>query len=423
MIEKELTIFHLYKISPALQYLQNLRSYSSIHAILVLLLFFSFLGRSNAEIGQKTIDFYSEKITIQYNSNMLIDLKVNPQEYNQHNKTGTIQNFYEVFEKIDYQTLLDDLTTHKTKYQLNDWFFYELVRTAIYRIYIGRPNIHKRLAIWSMMIKSGFDIRITYLKDEVFLNAYTKEEVYEVPMIVEQQKTYINLSSFHDKKKPADMLYISNFVPNPNGLPFSFGLKKLPQLKAQSEDRKIEFEDKNSKYSFNLSFDKTIVDLMNNYPFITEGQYVLTSFSSTLSNSIIPVMNNILEGKTTKESLETLVAFTRTGFDYKTDEEVYGRSKPMIPEELFHYHFSDCEDRSALFFNLVKELLGLPTIVIAYSDHVTVGVAAPESLGEYILYKGEKYYLCDPTGPVNSYEVGKFPNGYKEQNFEVIASY
>ena len=82
----------------------------------------------------------------------------------------------------------------------------------------------------------------------------------------------------------------------------------------------------------------------------------------------------------------------------------------MIADEVFFYPYSDCEDRSALFYALVRELLDLPMIVVAFPDHLTVAVSLEEELpGAVISYQGRRYYICDPTGPVNSSEIGIFP--------------
>ena len=108
---------------------------------------------------------------------------------------------------------------------------------------------------------------------------------------------------------------------------------------------------------------------------------------------------------------------------YKEDHDHFGKSKPMIADEVFHYSFSDCEDRSALFYNLVKELLDLPMIMIAYPDHLTIGVALTQQIGNPINYKGRKYYICDPTGPSNSTRIGSVPKNYERKSFEILADY
>jgi len=95
----------------------------------------------------------------------------------------------------------------------------------------------------------------------------------------------------------------------------------------------------------------------------------------------------------------------------------------MVADELFFYAFSDCEDRSALFFSLVKELLGLPMIVIAYEDHLSIAVSSTGLMGSTIAYNGKRFVFCDPTGPRLSSTIGKIPKGYENQDFKIIGAY
>jgi len=92
----------------------------------------------------------------------------------------------------------------------------------------------------------------------------------------------------------------------------------------------------------------------------------------------------------------------------------------MIGDELFHYPYSDCEDRSALFYYLVDELLHLPMIVVAYEDHLTIAVATTKSIGKPIYFENKNYFICDPTGPNNSEEIGHAPIGYRNKAFEIL---
>ncbi|MEI2740451.1 MAG: hypothetical protein V9F01_16890 [Chitinophagaceae bacterium] len=64
----------------------------------------------------------------------------------------------------------------------------------------------------------------------------------------------------------------------------------------------------------------------------------------------------------------------------------------MSPEQTLLYEQSDCEDRAALFFCLVKEIYNLPMIVLAYPEHVTIAVKFNKPVGTPIIYNGHKVF-------------------------------
>jgi hypothetical protein len=72
---------------------------------------------------------------------------------------------------------------------------------------------------------------------------------------------------------------------------------------------------------------------------------------------------------------------------------------------------------------LVKELIDLPMIIVAYSDHLTIGVKLKNNQGKLLHHNGETYTICDPTGPNNSDKVGIYPKGYERKSYEIIGSY
>jgi hypothetical protein len=89
--------------------------------------------------------------------------------------------------------------------------------------------------------------------------------------------------------------------------------------------------------------------------------------------------------------------FTRYAFLYERDTDVFGREKRFSPEETLLYDYSDCEDRAALFFCLVKEIYNLPMIVLVYPKHVSIAVEFEKPIGQTIVYNGKKYTVCEPT--------------------------
>lgn len=395
--------------------------------LLIAACFISLLPIKNVEASIQSVDvsFYSENLSFTYDSDLLFKASIKPDVFSSRSNKSQVEEFYHALNRKNYQVLLKNLQVEKARLALNDWLFYELMKKSVDAIFYNYSKNHRTLVNWFLLAKAGYDPRITYLKSTLFLNIYTEDDLFEIPIIKEGGRPLANLSSIHGNEgKALKMLYVCSFIPNGRGKKFSFNLDKLPSLKPVISQKKVAFETRESEFEINVRFDETVVNLMRHYPFIAEHKYLEIPLSETLANSIIPIVKKITKDKSWKESLEIIASLTRTGFAYKTDEEVYGKSKPMVAEEIFHYRFSDCEDRSALFYAIAKEVVDLPMIAIAFPDHITIAVATPRPIGDTSIdYKGKQYFICDPTGPLGSFEIGDMPNEYKRKKFEVISHY
>ncbi len=368
------------------------------------------------------IPFYHDRFELLYNPEIVFSFPIQPGRIDPQTGRSNLESFYHTLERKDWKPLLASLEAYRQELGLNDWFYFEFLRQAVSTIFWGKSENHRVLVCWFYLSKAGYDTRITYRKGEVFLNVHSEDEIYEIPVIQDQGRTFVNIS--HPAKPAAlESLYILDFVPNPQGKPFSFALRSFPKIQPRPVTRTLSFRTPQKEYLLTVQFDRAVVDMMRDYPYISENQYLEAPLSPTLAESLLPALRKLMRGKSWYERLRMLAAFTRSAFLYKTDEEVYGRSKPMIPEEVFFYRFSDCEDRSALFYALQRELIGLPMIAIAYEDHVTIGVATPRPIGKFVHHQGKRYYLCDPTGPQFSTEIGFFPQGYEDKPFQVISHY
>jgi len=370
-----------------------------------------------------TISFYSEEVTIEFAEDMVKSFYGQLGKLSPLNGKSEVENYFKKLERSNYRLFMNNLDSYRAKFQLNDWHYYELLRLASEEVFRGKSKLDRTLLAWFILNKKGFNCRLTFLRNRAFLNIYTNDELYEVPIIEEAGQSFVNLSSFHDHTASLESLYIESYIPNPQGKAFSFDIPTLPKLKSESKERVITFRNGMDTYQMDVNYDGTVISWMQSYRFIAEHKYVEVPLSTVLANSLVPKLKKITQGKSERGSLEILVAFTRSAFEYARDEQYFGKSKPMIPDEVFFYPKSDCEDRSAIFYALVKEVLDLPMIVMAFQDHVTVGVSTTKPIGQAINYNNRRYYVCDPTGPTNSNEIGSFPSGYEEQHFEIICEY
>ncbi len=364
-----------------------------------------------------SVPFYSENILLSpavADSTLFID----------HIEEASLVDWYQYqLQEGHYQALLHSLLAQKERLLLNDWLYYELIRATAKEL-SPQIGIGERLLCWFLLSESGYDTRLTYLEEQVFIYAYSEEGIFDTPMIVDNGRKYINLSSIHERMhNPEVALSLLHFDANARGKSFSFRLQTWPLLEPQIQPCRVAFDWKEQQHILDVQVDLTIAEIMQYYPIFEEYQYLEVPFSNTLSNSLLPQLKEFLQERQGKEALEILAAFTRSAFQYKEDRDYFGKNKPMIADELFHYPYSDCEDRSALFFNLVRQLLDLPMIAIAYPDHLTIAVALDQVIGPAIKYEGRHYYICDPTGPSNSEQIGRIPEGYEDISFEILGKY
>lgn len=386
---------------------------NSTTTLLIFSLLFVSLRISAKDVN---IQFYSESLSVSYSPTILSEFYVANDEL-------SIINYYHHLETLDFQTLLDDLDQLKERLKLNDWLYFELLQHAVNTIYKKESSFKQALVTWFLLSKEGFDSRVAYQKEHAYVYVYTTDDLYEVPMIRAADRTFVNLTAIYNQKRFRQALQLVGFPKKINNKSFSFSLDQFPQLKPHKKNKQIKFYHDKTTYSMKVKIDQTVIAFMQRYPVFNEKKYMDIPLSSTLASSLLPKLNHMLKGKNTKEALQLLVAFTRSSFQYKEDESQFGIAKPMIAEEVFYYPYSDCEDRSALFYVLVKELLDLPMVIIAFEDHLTIGVAIPQFQGDSIRFNGNDYYICDPTGPINNAIVGVFPQEYIDKPFEIIGFY
>lgn len=393
-------------------------------ALLLTLAFLAFVGSAPSEDNSPenyhrfNLPFYAESIGIEYDPGMMISFR-------QEVTDATVRAAYREYRRRPTDVLLNSLLRSKEQFQLNDYLFYKLARTTMKVVYHQQADSGNALemTLYGMLLDAGFDARLTYRGNQIFVNVHTTDDLFEVPIIDVNGRPYANISCLEGNCDGRQRLFVHREHINPNGRSFGFQLRQWPTLSAQPVSKAMEFNYHGQRQRMQVTFDRTMVDIMSDYPFVNEYCYLETPLSPTLTASLLPQLRRYLEPLTTQQQIEFLASFTRSAFNYKEDNENFGHSKPMVPEELFGYSFSDCEDRSALFYALVRDLLNLPMAVLAYDDHLTIAVASNDIEGDYFTHEGVRYVFCDPTGPKNSSRIGQIPPGYEDKKFEIIGTY
>ena len=160
-----------------------------------------------------------------------------------------------------------------------------------------------------------------------------------------------------------------------------------------------------------------------NYPVMDYNFCFNIPMSRETYASIIPILRQELKDKPAKKGVDFLMRFTRDAFVFEKDSLIFGKEKRFSPEQTLLYDQSDCEDRSALFFYLVKEIYNLPMIVLSYEDHITVAVHFSKAAGKPVLYNGKNYYVCEPTPQKLDLKIGQIMPALRKSKYEVVYEY
>ena len=389
----------------------------AMHRILLLSLLLTLTNNLAAiHCEEVTIPFFTEQVPIQYQTDLL---QIHRPEMSEQG----LRAYFRQMSTTEYDVLIRSLQQARRAFRLNDWLYYKLVKQVLQQIYGQHEALDRTLAAWFILSQSGYDTRLTYLEDKAYLYVFTMDEVFEAPMIQDRGRSFINLSEVRAGQGEPKALYMLGLAPNPDGHAFTFSFKDLPRLRPLLKVQKVTFFYKEEWHTLEVQVDENIAAYMEDYPIVSETQYLEVPLSQQLLQSLMPPLKALLHGKNEWQSAEILAAFTRSAFSYKEDKAYFGYSKPMVAEEVFIHPYSDCEDRTALFYQLVKHLLPIPTIVVAYPDHLTVAMALPPAPGSTIPYEGRQYFFTDPTGPVRDHTVGQVPKGYEHKRFNVIKYY
>ncbi len=393
-------------------------------SILSLLLFISFLPKNligQANYTPISFDFYGDPVELKLDNSCIIN-------YNQPINEESLQNFQSTIATGNASSLVQALLDYKNQYQLDDWLYYQLIRKTAQQISPKAENYYRyTLYKWFLLTRSGYDATLKTNGEKLLFYVQTDESIYNMPSYMKNSKQYVCLN-YHDyggnidfeKEKFAEV----RLPVMATQKSFSYKITRLPGFKpADYEDKDLQFNYRETNYHFKVKLNPQVKTIFANYPVVDYESYFNIPLSTETYSSLIPLLKKNIKGMNTKNGVDYLMRFTRYAFLFETDAVVFGKEKRLSPEQTLLYDQSDCEDRAALFFCLVKEIYNLPVIVLAYPDHVTIAVKFDKPIGTPIIYNGMKYSVCEPTPQKKDLAVGQLLPNLRKEAYEVVYAY
>jgi hypothetical protein len=384
-------------------------------------LFLSF-AYARADEQRICFEFYNGTFNSQIDKALILDVPLPL-------SNSSVKSFYNQINSGNCRPFIDSLIAYKNRYQLNDWLYYQLIRKTAQQISpkadnYGRYTLYK----WFLLAKSGYDARLAITGDnKVIFYVLNDEDISDIPSFEVNGQKYMCLN-YHDYARADINLHPP--VPVMIAIPeakkaFSYKVTRMPEFNAADyQEKELQFTYHHKVYYFNIKLNPEVETIFMNYPGVDFETYFNIPLSKETYSSLIPLLKENMKGMNQKKGVDYLMHFTRYAFLYEDDEENYGKEKRLSPEETLFAKYSDCDDRAALFFYLVKEIYNLPMIALLYPTHISMAVQFSKPVGgKPIVYKGNAYSVCEPTPQREDLRIGEVSKKLKNIPYEVVYQY
>ena len=280
---------------------------------------------------------------------------------------------------------------------LCDWAYMQMVRNISYRRF-GNTNEAVVMTAF-LMAQAGYKIRLAYAEERVYMLIASHQHLYNM--------TYYNIDNekfFLVDKAHVKTMYICAAMYD-NEQKMSLHIQQEQQFDFEpSEVRTLRSK---KGIEANVQVNTNLVDFYGDYPsgysddnFVTRWvTYANAKLDHNIRETLYPALQQAIDGQTQIQAVNILLNWVQTAFEYGYDNEIWGQDRAFFAAETLFYPYSDCEDRSILFSQLVRDLLGLDVLLIYYPGHLAtaVNVADDQVQGDYLVYHGKKFVVCDPT--------------------------
>lgn len=366
------------------------------------------------------VSYFGDTLEIPTNGQLQVQLQ---QPVNEQ----ALKEFYAGLLTKDFQPLINSLLDYRKEKQLDDWLFYQLIRRTAQQLSPKADNYERyTLYKWYFLVKCGYNAQLAFVHDKLLFYVQSDENIYDIPLFTLEGKQYVclNIHDFgkidfdKDKLQKVDLPVIGAEHP------FSYRVRQIPDIKTSTYAEKLlVFHYKNAEDQYKVRFNPNLEKMFTNYPSVDFETYFNIPLSRETYGSLIPGLKKKLGRMKQERGIDYLMHFTRYAFMFQTDQENFGKEKRLSPEQTLLNSKSDCDDRVALFYYLVKEIYNLPMIVLVYPSHVTVALELENPVGTPIVYKGKKFSVCEPTPQRLDLPVGRLMPELDAVAFQVAYEY
>ncbi len=276
--------------------------------------------------------------------------------------------------------------------QLNDWGMVQLAG-HLFSAWFPQGNENERV-VFSVFILNqlGYRAKIGRSGGELLPLMAFRQMVHNTVYVTNGLENGVKYTVVHPAHKALLTVQICpmDYAGATNSIDMSLG--QMPRLAVDVRTRTLQ--------GMSVRYNQNATDFCATYPCVDFSVYAEAALDETLRQSLEGCFVPMIENKSQEEAINVLLHFVQRAFQYKTDPEQFGYEKWFFAEEIVPSAFSDCEDRSILFAQLVRRFLRMPVVLVYYpGQHLATAVRFddPSTPGDYFTVNGEKYLVCDPT--------------------------
>ncbi|WKN44410.1 hypothetical protein [Tunicatimonas pelagia] len=362
-------------------------------------------GDERGYTPQRTqLSFYDNSLFVPY------DVRMQLPEYSRYDAEVLSEAWVSLSEAYTKE-LIHSLYRYKNQFNLNDWGYYQLVRQFTQQLYPS-DDARATLTAWFLLNKSRYRAKIGYTDNQLYLLIPTNCTVYSATYYQFGDQTYYAIGEAPNSLYTYDQDYAGA------DLILNLDVQNPLSLGGNPQEKTFSFRYGGEAYQVQLAYNARAIEFYQDYPEVDLRVKLESTLSREAKESLILQFQPLLQDRTSEDAVGLLLRFVQTAFDYQLDQTQFGREKYFFPEEVLHFTYSDCEDRSALFTYLVRQLLGLKVVGLQYPGHVATAVGLDGVEGEYVERNREQFVVCDPTY-VNA-PIGKVMPRYAQKQVELV---
>ncbi len=333
---------------------------------------------------------------------------------------NSIADFWSSVSTQKYAGLISGMQKAKENQKLNDWAYANYIYSYAKKVYKDKRD-EPFLLTWFILLRSGYDARIAYSDAKVYLLIATSNRMFGRAFFAigqNAEKYYVFDEADFKENRPAELTTYEGSHPDAINK-FNFAVNPLPDLGSSYANKDVKFAYRGTQYKISIAHNSKLVAFYKDYPQVNYSVYLNTALTGRAQESLLSALRPLLKDMNDIDKADFLLHFVQDATQYKTDQEQFGREKPLFAEESLHYDFTDCEDRSILYSYLIRKLTGLKIVILDYPGHIATAVKFEGiRAGDYVSFDNSNWLVCDPT--YLGADIGMCMPDLKKVNPEII---